>query len=106
MNNEQQRVINILAPLAVKYGKMHNVCSSMTIAQAILETGWLQHCIGGYALFGVKGTGLVCTTSEFRNGKWEIIKDSFRVYNSYEESFKGYYAFLECYPCYRKAGVS
>lgn len=105
MNNEQQRVINILAPLAVKYGKMHNVCSSMTIAQAILETGWLQHCIGGYALFGVKGTGLVCTTSEFRNGKWEIIKDSFRVYNSYEESFKGYYAFLECYPRYRKAGV-
>ena len=105
MKPEQQRVINILAPLAVKYGKMHDVCSSMTIAQAILESGWLQHCIGGYACFGVKGLGMVCTTKEYINGQWITIKDSFKVYNSFEEAFKGYYAFLEDNPHYRKAGI-
>ena len=80
MTVEQQRVINILAPLAVKYGAMHNICASMTIAQAVLETGWLKSCIGGYACFGVKGKGLVTTTQEYINGKWITIQDSFEVY--------------------------
>ena len=33
------------------------------------------------------------------------IKDSFRVYNSYEDSFKGYYAFLETNPRYTRYGI-
>ena len=82
MTAEQQRVINILAPLAVKYGAMHNVCSSLTISQAILETGWLKSCIGGFACFGVKGQGLVTTTQEYINGKWITIQDSFEIYKS------------------------
>ena len=105
MTAEQQRVINILAPLAVKYGAMHNVCSSLTISQAILETGWLKSCIGGFACFGVKGQGLVTTTQEYINGKWITIQDSFEIYKSYEDSFKGYYAFLERNPRYKRYGV-
>ena len=81
MTAEQQRVINILAPLAVKYGAMHNTCTSMTLAQSIIETGWLKSCIGGYACFGVKGKGLVTTTQEYINGKWITIQDSFEIYN-------------------------
>lgn len=105
MTAEQQRVINILAPLAVKYGAMHNVAPSVTISQAILESGWLKSCIGGFACFGVKGKGMLCTTQEYINGKWITIKDNFVTYNSYEDSFKGYYAFLENNPRYRKNGV-
>lgn len=105
MTQEQQRVINILAPLAVKCGAMHNVCSSMTIAQAILESGWLKSAIGGYAIFGVKGKGLTCTTKEYIDGKWITIKDSFETYKSYEDSFKGYYAFLENNARYTRHGI-
>lgn len=105
MTAEQQRVINILAPLAVKYGAMHNVVPSLTLSQAILESGWLKSCIGGFACFGVKGKGMLCTTQEYINGEWKTIKDNFVTYNSYEDSFKGYYAFLENNPRYRKNGV-
>jgi len=105
MKQFQNDFINKIAPLAVKGGQAHDVCTSMTIAQAILESGWGQHCIGGFALFGVKGIGLEVMTTEFEKGEFVNKPDSFEVYNSYAESFAGYYAFLERNPRYRKHGV-
>lgn len=101
----QTEFIKKIAPIAVDGGKKHRVCPSMTMAQAILESGWGKHCIGGYALFGVKGDGASVTTKEFLNGKWVTIKDSFETYSSYEDSFAGYYNFLERNPRYTKAGI-
>lgn len=103
--SKQTDFIAKIAPLAQKYGKLHNVCCSMTMAQAILESGWGKSCIGGFALFGVKGKGLNCETKEFINGKWITIRDNFVTYKSYEDSFKGYYAFLENNARYKKAGI-
>lgn len=105
MKQQQIDFIGKIAPLAQKYGQIHDVCTSMTIAQAILESGWGKSCIGGFALFGVKGKGLKCTTKEYINGKWITITDSFEVYKSFEDSFKGYYAFLENNARYRKFGI-
>ena len=100
-----QIYINTISPLIVKYAAMHNVCASMSLAQGALESGWMTSGIGKFALFGEKGRGLLCTTQEYINGEWKTIKDNFATYNSYEESVKGYYAFLERNPRYQRYGI-
>jgi hypothetical protein len=67
------------------------VPASVTVAQAILESGWGRHAIGrAKNLFGIKGRGpagsVRATTREFVNGRWITQEANFAAYKTYAES--------------------
>lgn len=67
-------------------------------AQSSLETGYGKHTAGGNNYFGIKdfsGKNKGQATKEFINGKMVTVKDSFRSYNSMEESAADYIKFLQ-----------
>jgi len=71
--------------------KQTGVPASVTIAQAILETGWGKHTIGSARnLFGIKGKGPAGTvkapTKEYINGKWVTVLADFAKYDNFEQS--------------------
>lgn len=79
------------------------VLASLTMAQAILESGWGKSglAVRGCALFGIKATstwkGKVYNskTQECYDGKTYVTVDAcFRAYNSWEESIADHSAFL------------
>lgn len=76
------------------------VLPSVCIAQAALESGWN---LEARTLFGIKGTGFTASTSEYYNGHYIQIQDSFRAYPNVASSVVGYYDFLADTPRY--AGV-
>lgn len=83
--------IALFGPVARDSLKATGVPASVTLAQAILETGWGQCSIGDAKnLFGIKGTGpagtTVVHTQECYNGTFVTIQDGFRKYNTWQES--------------------
>ena len=83
--------IALFGPVARDSLKATGVPASVTLAQAILETGWGGSSIGDAKnLFGIKGTGpagtTVVHTQECYNGSFVTIKDGFRKYNTWQES--------------------
>ena len=85
------KFIALFGPVASKSMKETGVPASVTLAQAILETGWGQSSIGDAKnLFGIKGTGPAGTTrvytQECYNGTYVTIKDGFRKYHTWQES--------------------
>jgi hypothetical protein len=69
------------------------VPASVTVAQAIVETGWGKHTIGAAKnLFGIKGKGpagsVRAPTREFRNGAWVTIEADFAKYDSFAQSIE------------------
>jgi hypothetical protein len=78
--------------------KTYGILASLSIAQAILESGWGLHAPGNM-LFGIKANGWtgktqVLTTKEYVNGKAITIKDTFRAYTSWTDSIIDHAAFL------------
>lgn len=96
-----------LLPMAQQAAAALGVDAEVLLSQAALETGWGKHMIrdqygrNSYNLFGIKadsrwqGEKAVVTTLEYRRGLPVQEKASFRAYNSYEESFQDYVAFLQ-----------
>jgi flagellum-specific peptidoglycan hydrolase FlgJ len=75
------------------------VPASVTVAQAIVETGWGRKTIGSARnLFGIKGRGpagsVRAPTGEFINGRWITIEANFAAYNSYAESIADHARFF------------
>jgi len=68
--------------------KKTKILASLTIAQAILESGWGTSEIARKSnnLFGIKGNGKNYKTFEYINGKRVDIVDSFKVYPDWETS--------------------
>ena len=97
----QEDFINSVLHGAVEIQTKTGLPAAVMIAQAILETGWGKSVCKdintgqySYSLFNIKGTGpagsvLVWTWEEY-NGKSVKIKDSFRAYHNYAESFADY----------------
>ena len=86
--------INMVADGAVQAYKKYGVLPSLTLAQAILETGWGKSTIG-YNIFGIKAgsswTGKVKrvkTAEQRKNGSYYQIYANFRDYDSYAESIE------------------
>lgn len=88
---------------AIQYYPTYKILPSMTIAQAILESGWgrtglAKECCN---YFGMKWTS-TCetqykeykTTEQKTDGTWYTVKAKFRKYPSLAEGIKGYYNFL------------
>jgi flagellum-specific peptidoglycan hydrolase FlgJ len=92
LTSAQQAFISDVAPGAIAAQQRYGVPASVTIAQAIDESGWGQSTLAtkDHNLFGIKGTGPAGTdtelTSEYVNGQWVTISASFRVYHNIAES--------------------
>ncbi len=89
MNKSQ--IIKSLIPGALLSYEKYNILPSLTIAEAILETGWLQH-VKGNNIFGIKWTNgcgyevQEFNTHEFINGVKTPMVCKFRKYDSLDDS--------------------
>lgn len=96
----KQSFINLLKDDAIKGYKEYKILPSLTIAQAILETGWGKHSIGNN-IFGIKankywtGKKKLVRTHEYVNGRKIYVNAWFRDYDSIYESLKDRYKFLQ-----------
>ena len=77
------------------------VIARLGAAQSSLETGYGKSAPGNN-FFGVKGPGQTQRTQEVINGQRVTINDSFRAYNSLEDSANDYVRFLRENPRYAK----
>lgn len=105
---ENTEFIKKIGNAAVKYYPQYKVLPSLTIAQAILESGWGKSglAVGCYNYFGmkwVKGCGcdkkVYKTGEQKKDGSRYTVDAAFRKYKSMEEGICGYYKFLQ-YPRY------
>ncbi len=90
------------------------VLASVTVAQAILESGWGQSALASapyHNLFGIKkgygwaGAVVNMNTSEFENGQWVTVVAPFRAYGSQMASFQDHTNFLLANSRYAANGV-
>lgn len=94
--------IRKVAPGAVRSMYVTNVPASVSIAQAILESGWGNSKLATQAnnLFGIKGSGncgsVYMSTQEYINGKLVTVQAQFRKYCSVDDSIVDHgYFFLD-----------
>ena len=97
-----QAFIDKVGAAAERISSVAGVSSRLIVAQAALETGWGKHEIasadGGQShnLFNIKATSgwqgerASVMTTEYEGGEAYRMKDGFRVYDSYEQSFQDY----------------
>ena len=91
---------NKYKPFAVENEQETGVPYLVTLAQAALESGWGKHA-PSYNFFGIKagkswkGKVQLLNTKEFINGKWIIIKDKFRAYDTPLDSFRDHAELLK-----------
>lgn len=104
--------INAVKDGSIASMKKHGVLASITVAQAILESGWgrsklTQECnnlFGVKAIGGWRGPKKSYPTYEYYSGRKTLINDYFRVYNSYAESIEDHALFLVNNSRYRQHG--
>lgn len=112
MTTAQKNFIQKVGALASADMKKSGVLASLTVAQAILESGWgtSELATGGNALFGIKATktwkGKVYSkdTKECYDGVnlVTVSNATFRAYDSWEESVTDHSAFLKANSRYKK----
>ena len=87
-----------IAPTAKAVAEELGIDPRLIIAQAALETGWGKS-VKGNNVMGIKShgkeDGLMVQTHEVVDGKRIKVRDSFRQYNSYDESIADYGSFLQ-----------
>ena len=105
----QQAFIGAVAPAAVAAQRKYGVPASVTIAQAIDESGWGQSnlAVNQHNLFGIKGTGpggsYQQLAQEYQNGQLVTSMSSFRVYRSAAQSVDDHGRLLATSGYYRRA---
>ena len=100
---------------AQRVARESGIPASYMLGQAGHETGWGKSEIRGdngsnsFNLFGIKATGnwkgkvAEITTTEYVDGIPRKVKDKFRAYDSYEESFRDYARLISENPRYAQA---
>jgi flagellum-specific peptidoglycan hydrolase FlgJ len=107
--SSQQAFISAVAPGAMAAQSRYGIPASVTIAQAIEESGWGQSALAvrDHNLFGIKGTGPAGSdalpTREYENGQWVTISAQFRVYHNVAESIADHGELLATGPSYQHA---
>jgi flagellum-specific peptidoglycan hydrolase FlgJ len=107
--SSQQAFIDAVAPGAIAAQRRYGVPASVTIAQAIDESGWGQSTLASqdHNLFGIKGTGpagsVSLPTQEYQNGQLVTSTSSFRAYNNTAESIDDHGRLLATSGYYRKS---
>ena len=93
-----------MTPVAKEVAADLDISHKIVLAQAALESGWGKHQRSNN-LMGIKSHGeeggVDVVTHEVVNGKRVKITDSFRQYDSPEDSIRGYGAFLKANSRYR-----
>jgi peptidoglycan hydrolase-like protein with peptidoglycan-binding domain len=105
---ERKEFINSIREGALKGGKDYGIIPSLTIAQAILESGWGTSQLSKRAknLFGIKafsdwtGGRITLPTMEWYKGQIKIINADFRSYDSFNASIEDHNKLLS-YSRYR-----
>lgn len=98
--SKQTNFIAKVAPGAQAAMKSRGILASLTIAQAIVESGWGQHTYGANNLFGIKANGwsgrtvLINTREQNTDGSYRFESDLFRAYDTWAESIEDHAAFL------------
>lgn len=104
---KQQNFIQSVASGAISGWNKYGVLPSVTVAQAILESGWGTSGLATQAhnLFGIKGSynghSVVMRTREVYNGRNVYINDSFRAYANNSQSVEDHGRFLAVNSRYR-----
>jgi flagellum-specific peptidoglycan hydrolase FlgJ len=108
-SHAEQAFINEVAPWAMAAQRRYGVPASVTIAQAIDESGWGQSVLAtrDHNLFGIKGTGPAGTdlvpTREYQAGQLVSQTSPFRVYHNIAESVDDHGKLLATSQYYRQA---
>jgi flagellum-specific peptidoglycan hydrolase FlgJ len=108
-SHAEQAFIGEIAPGALAAQREYGVPASVTIAQAIDESGWGQSnlAIRDHNLFGIKGTGPAGSdpqpTQEYINGELVTRTTLFRVYHSTAESIYDHGKLLATSGYYRRS---
>lgn len=94
-NAAHRKFVKQILPTAQAEQRKTGVLTSITLAQAILESNWGQSTLASkyHNLFGIKGTGkqsVLLQTQEYTNNTWTTIKGRFAVYPSYAASIKAH----------------
>ena len=93
-----------MTPVAKEVAADLGISHKVVLAQAALESGWGSR-VKGNNLMGIKSHGeeggLDVVTHEVVNGKRVKLTDSFRQYNTPEDSIRGYGAFLKANSRYK-----
>lgn len=109
---EAQAFITLVAGPARQTYLTHHIFPSLTIAQAILESGWGEQVPvdpvtkrSSYNLFGIKGTGtagsVIIPSKEVERGQTVTRTSQFKAYYNYQESIDDHADFL-LKPTYKK----
>ncbi len=109
-----ERFVHQIYPYAERAASKLKISADVLVAIAALETGWGVHTpksISGqdsYNFFGIKaknwsGQEVRNVTQEYDGKKMIVVKDSFRTYQSPEDSFKDFTQFLSNNPRYQDA---
>ena len=92
------RFVNEIAPIVcneyikrMTHGE-HVIYPSTCIAQAALESGWN---VNAKTLFGIKGEGFVSDTTEYIDGTYINIQDSFKCYPNAAAAIQGFYDLMQ-----------
>lgn len=99
-NAHSQQFIESVAPGAINGWNKYGVLPSITVAQAILESGWGRSSLSTQAhnLFGIKGSyngrSVTMRTREVYGGRSVYINDAFRAYANNSESVEDHGNFL------------
>ncbi len=87
---DKAKFFAVLKPAAVEAERKYGVPWQVTLAQAALESGWGKHGIGGYNIFGIKGSGpagsVVKQTKEWRGGRYVTEDARFARYTDFYEA--------------------
>ena len=103
--------LKAMIPVAKEVAEDLGISHKIVLAQAALESGWGKS-VSGNNLMGIKSHGeeggVDVVTHEVVNGKKVKITDSFRQYDTPEDSIRGYGKFLKAnsrYKHFLRAGV-
>lgn len=90
MSQKTDQFIQTLAPIARNeyLSRSRWVLPSVCIAMGALESGWN---LNAKTLFGIKGKGFKCTTSEYLNGHYQTIEANFKKYPDVMSAVVGFY---------------
>ena len=106
-NATSQRFIESVAPGAINGWNKYGVLPSVTVAQAIIESGWGRSGLATqtHNLFGIKGSyngnSVTMRTREVYGGRSVYINDSFRAYANNSQSVEDHGDFLYVNSRYR-----
>ena len=88
--NDKQAFFAALRPAAEEAEKQYGVPAEVTLAQAALESGWGKSALGGFNIFGIKGSGpagtIASRTQEWVSGRYVTITANFAKYGNFYQA--------------------